>query len=177
MNARKIMKEKKAVTHTWLTKVFSTRLFHSGKIRSQAMSQRQSTWICLWPLVKLRMSPAISREVEFTLLEIFIWILPGLEQQLWAIGKIFLFLGKNQDQVKNRRCAAVRATTGSYRETQYSARSCQPDCIHMVFSSSGQPPLLLCMSTSSWRTDHWSFWVLLPTVITNRLPYFDMKLH
>lgn len=41
-NARKITKEKKAVTHTWLTKVFSTRLLQPGKIRSQAISQRQS---------------------------------------------------------------------------------------------------------------------------------------
>lgn len=47
MNARKTTTEKKEVTYIWLTKIFSTRLFHSGKTRSQAISQRRPTLIFL----------------------------------------------------------------------------------------------------------------------------------
>lgn len=138
MNARKKAKEKKAVTHTWFTKVFSTRLSHSGKTRSQAMPQKQWKWIFLWHLVKLRMGSAIS-EVESTLLEIFIWILPGLQQQLWAI------LGKKKKSRSGEGTGDVQLSgkwLEATEENQYFARSCQPDSIHLVISSSGQPPLL-----------------------------------
>lgn len=121
----------------WLTKLFSTRLFHSGKIRSQVMSQRQSTQVFLWPLVKPRMGPDISREAEFTLLEIFIWKLPDPRTgALRNFGKKIKIRWRTGDVQLSGQWLEAK------EENQYFAGSCQPDSVHLAFSSSGQPPLL-----------------------------------
>lgn len=174
MNARKKAKEKKAVTHTWFTKVFSTRLSHSGKTRSQAMPQKQWKWIFLWHLVKLRMGSAIS-EVESTLLEIFIWILPGLQQQLWAIlGK----KKKNQDQVKEQEMCSCQGNDWKLQKRiSISLGHVNLTLFTLLFHLQDNYHFSLSMSTSSWTTHDHSFWILLPTVITNRLPYFDINIY
>lgn len=167
MNARKTAKEKKAVTHTWLTKVFSTRLSHSGTTRSQAKSQRQWKRIFLWHLVKLRMGSAISGEVEFTLLEIFIWILPGLEQQLWTI----LEKKKSRSGEEQEMCSCQGNDWKLQKRISNLLGHVNLTLFTLFFHLQDNHHFSLYMSTSSWTT----FWILLPTVITNRLPYFDMK--
>lgn len=170
MNARKITKEKEAVTHTGLTKVFSTRLFHSGKIRSQAMSQRQSPTDFPGTPCETEDGPSYFKRnrIHFTwnfhldtswpgtaaLSNFGTKTRPGKEQEMYSCQC-------NDWKLRKR----ISILLGHVNLTLFT----------LFFHLQDNHHFSLCMSTSPWTTDHQSFWVLLPTVITNRLPYFNMK--